>query len=51
MAANFPGLVAGDTHVDGADLIEWISNEFWHLSANGQGQELLDRARNGSTEE
>ncbi len=34
LAANFPGLVNGDEEVPGAEVVEWLSNEF-HFVRSG----------------
>lgn len=46
MVANFPGLVTDEEDVNGADLVDWISNEVHHMSTNDP--ELIDRAKNGT---
>jgi hypothetical protein len=45
MAAAYPGLVNGTDEVPGAELVEWVSNEFHALSGDA---ELDERAKYGS---
>lgn len=51
MVANFPGLytLQDDEEVDGADLVEWITNEIFQAAQ--LDEEIIKRARYGSPDD
>lgn len=52
LVANFPGLLNGEDEVPGAELVDWLSDEFYGIDeANPLFKLLKDRAENGSPED
>lgn len=51
LVANFPGFVT-DEEVNGADLVDWLSNEILYLSQDPElDQEMRNRALTGTPDD